>query len=254
MERDPRDACIEALRRGLDLGLTHIDTAEMYGSGEVERLVGHAIAGRRNEVFLASKVLPENASYEGTLRACEQSLARLGTDRLDLYMLHWPGRHPLGETFRAFETLREQGKVLRWGVSNFDVDDISRAVTAAGSADKIHCNQVLYHLGDRAIEHALIARCAEHAIPVVAYSPFGAGDFDESRALSHVAARHGKSARQIALAFLTRHRNVWAIPKAAQVKHVDDNAGAMGVHLSDDDVASIDAAHPLPRRRTLGYV
>ncbi len=254
MERDPARRCIEALRRGLDLGLSHIDTAEMYGSGEVEELVGRAIAGRRDEVFLASKVLPDHASYAGTLRACEQSLSRLGTDRLDLYMLHWPGRHPLAETFRAFETLREQGKVLRWGVSNFDVDDIERAVTAAGSAGAIHCNQVLYHLGDRAIEHALIARCREHGIPVVAYSPFGAGDFTPSRALAQVAARHGKSVRQIALAFLTRHDDVWAIPKAATPAHVEDNAGALDVHLSDSDIAAIDAAHPLPRRKRLGFI
>jgi diketogulonate reductase-like aldo/keto reductase len=165
-------------------------------------------------------VLPENASYQGTLRACEQSLARLGTDRLDLYMIHWPGRHPLGETFRAFETLRSQGKILRWGVSNFDVGDLESAVAAAGQARHpaaLCCNQVLYHLGDRAIEHELLAACEQHDVPVVAYSPFGAGNFKERA-------------------------------------HVDDNAGAQGLALSADDIAEIDAAHPKPKRRTLGFI
>ena len=258
MEGDDRRRCVAALRRGLDLGMTHIDTAEMYGSGRVETIVGEAISGRRDEVFLATKVLPSNASYQGTLDACHASLERLGTDRLDLYMLHWSGQHPLEDTFRAFETLREQGKIVRWGVSNFDLDAMKDAIAVAGPG-KIQCNQVLYHLDDRAIEAALIPWCVQHDVPVVAYSPFGSGQFPTAgspgrQALERVAARHGKTAHQVALAFLIRHPNVWAIPKAAAPAHVADNSGAQQLRLSDDDIAAIDAAMPRGNRTRLGWI
>src|SRR4051794_36984749 len=170
MEKDSRRAAVEALRRGLDLGMTHVDTAEMYGDGRVEEMVGEAIADRRGEVFLVSKVLPSKASRRGTVEACERSLARLGTDHLDCYLLHWPGRHPLADTTAAFEELRGAGKILSWGLSNFDEEELAAAVGIAGEG-KIACNQVLYHLEERSIEHAVIPFCDEHGIAVVAYSP-----------------------------------------------------------------------------------
>ena len=174
LEQAPRAAAVAALRRGLDLGMTHIDTAEMYGSGRAEAVVGEAIAGRRDEVFLVSKVLPHNASRRGTRAACEASLRRLGTDRLDCYLLHWPGSHPLEETIAAFEELQRDGKILSWGVSNFDVGDLEELLSvAAGSRSA--CNQVLYHLEERAIEHAVLPWCEEHGVAVVGYSPFGHG-------------------------------------------------------------------------------
>ncbi|WP_050435609.1 aldo/keto reductase [Chondromyces crocatus] len=252
MEKDDRAATIRSIQRGLDLGMTHIDTAEMYGSGAAERLVGEAIAGRRDEVFLASKVLPHNASLQGTLRACEQSLKRLGTDRLDLYLLHWPGAIPLEETLDAFERLVQDGKIRYWGLSNFDVDDLERALRIAGE-ERIACNQVLYHLEERAIEHALLPWCSAHQIPVVAYSPFGSGGFPspDSRAgkqLGTIAAAHGATPRQVALAFLGRHPDVFTIPKASQPAHVEDNARAAAVMLSDDDIRHLEVAFPLGMR------
>ena len=259
MEADDRATAVRAIRRGLDLGVTHLDTAEMYGSGEAERIVGEAIAGRRDEVFLVSKVLPHNASRAGTLRACEQSLARLRTDRLDVYLLHWPGPHPLEETIAAFEALVQAGKIRYWGVSNFDVDDLDLALRVAGEG-RIACNQVLYHLGERAIEHAVIPWCEAHGVPVVAYSPFGSGDFPSAdgragRALAEVAARRGATARQVALAFLTRRPSLFAIPKAGRPAHVEDNAGAAGLSLSDADVAALEAAFPRgPRPSSLPVI
>ncbi len=248
MEHD-RAAAIAALRRGLDAGMTHIDTAEMYGSGAVEELVGEAIAGRRDEVFLASKVLPENASRRGTIQACERSLARLRTDRLDLYLLHWPGDHPLEETVSAFEALRASGKILAWGVSNFAVDELSEVLEIAGPG-RVACNQVLYHLRERAIEHEVIPLCAEHGIAVVAYSPFGSGRFPtRDRALHAVAAEHGVTPHQVALRFLVREPHVFAIPKAARAEHALENAGAMDLSLSEDDVRRIERAFPRGRRR-----
>ena len=195
-----------ALRRGLDLGMTHIDTAEMYG--EAEPLVAEAIAGRRDEVFLVSKVLPSNASRAGTIKACERSLSRLKTDRLDCYLLHWRGSYPLEETFAAFEELVQAGKILSWGVSNFDADDLDEALDIVGEG-KIACNQVLYHLQERAIEHAVIPWCEKHKVAVVAYSPFGQGRFPSpssagGRVLQEIADAHGATPRQVALAFLTR--------------------------------------------------
>jgi diketogulonate reductase-like aldo/keto reductase len=246
MERDDRAGAIAALRRGLDLGLTHVDTAELYGSGDVETLVGEAIAGRRDEVFLVSKVVPEHASYEGTLRACEKSLRRLRTDRLDCYLLHWPGRHPLADTIRAFEELERQGKIRSWGVSNFDVGDLDEALSIAGPS-RIACNQVLYHLGERAIEAAVLPWCARHSVALVAYSPFGAGRFPSpassgGRVLAEIARARGATPHQVALAFLDRDPNVLTIPKAARVAHVEDVAGAGDLVLGAEDVARIDAA------------
>lgn len=242
-------AAVAALRRGLDLGMTHIDTAEMYGSGSAERLIAKAIAGRRDEVFLVSKVLPSNASRRGTIEACEQSLERLGTDRLDCYLLHWRGSHPLEETFAAFEALVAGGKILSWGVSNFDVDDLEEARDLAGAGHPV-CNQVLYHLEERAIEHSVLPWCAEHGTAVVAYTPFGPSGtaFDpkqpSSRVLRDIAAAHGATARQVALAFLLRHPQAFVIPKAASLEHVAENAGAARLALSTAELARIDRAFP----------
>jgi diketogulonate reductase-like aldo/keto reductase len=256
IEQGDRTAAIAALRRGLDLGLTHIDTAEMYGSGTAERIVGEAVAGRRNEVFLVSKVLPSHASRRGTVSACEKSLARLQTDRLDVYLLHWRGNVPLEETVAAFEVLVRAGKIVSWGVSNFDVDDLDEIVAIAGE-HRCVCNQVLYHLEERAIEHAVIPRCEQHRVAVVAYSPFGQGALPGpatagGRALQEIAARHGATPHQVALRFLTRNPAVFAIPKAANAGHVTDNGGATDLRLSEADLARIDAVFPLgPRPRHL---
>lgn len=255
IELSERKAAVAALRRGLDLGLTHIDTAEMYGDGRAEEIVGEAISGRRDEVFLVSKVLPHNASRAGTRAACERSLQRLGTDRLDCYLLHWRGSYPLEETFAAFEALREEGKIRSWGVSNFDTDDLDETLNLVGPG-RIACNQVLYHLRERAIEHAVIPWCEKHGVAVTAYSPFGQDDFPEAgstqgRVLAQIAAKHGASPRQVALAFLTRRPQVFAIPKAARAAHAEDNAGALSLRLDEADIAGIDAAFPRGRRRSL---
>jgi diketogulonate reductase-like aldo/keto reductase len=242
-----RPSAIAALRKGLDLGMTHIDTAEMYG--EAESVVGEAIAGRRDEVFLVSKVVPSNASRVGTIAACERSLARLRTDRLDCYLLHWPSSHPLEETFAAFEQLREQGKILSWGLSNFDVPELEEAWRAGGEG-RIACNQVLYHLEERAIEHSVLPWCEDHGIATVAYSPFGHGNFPDDRSprgrvLEEIAAAHDATARQVALCFLVWRSSVFAIPKASSPKHAADNASAGSLELSDADLARIDANFPL---------
>jgi diketogulonate reductase-like aldo/keto reductase len=255
LERADPAAAVAALRRGLDLGLTHVDTAEMYGDGRVETLVGRALAGRRGEVFLVSKVLPEHASRAGVQRACEASLRRLGTDWLDLYLLHWPSRHPLEDTLAGFDDLVRAGKVRFVGVSNFDVGDLARAVAIAGPR-AIACDQVLHHLGERAIEHALVPWCAAHGIAVVGYSPFGSGDFPApasrgGRVLAEVAARYGATPRQVALAFLVGRSDVlFTIPKAARVAHVEENAAAAALALAPEDIARLEGAFPLrPRRR-----
>jgi diketogulonate reductase-like aldo/keto reductase len=254
MERDDRKGAIAAIRRALDLGANHIDTAEMYGQGEVERLVGEAIAGRRSEAFLVSKVLPSNASRRGTLSACERSLKRLGTEYLDCYLLHWPGNHPLEETFQAFSELEQAGKIRSYGVSNFDESELRRAVRLAGKG-RIAQNQVLYHVGERRIEHEVIPYCEEEGIAVVAYSPFGSGDFPSSRTaggrtLGAVAEAHGATPFQVALAFLTRQAHVFAIPKASRVEHVEENVKAAEVTLSAAEMASIEEAFPRgPRKR-----
>jgi diketogulonate reductase-like aldo/keto reductase len=250
IDGDDRRAAITALRRGLDLGMEHIDTAEMYGSAE--EVIAEAIAGRRDEVFLVSKVLPEHASRRGTVQACERSLSRLGTDRLDSYLLHWRGRHPLAETIAAFEQLRGDGKILSWGVSNFDVADLEEACRIAGDAGPA-CNQVVYHLRERAIEHAVISWCDAHGVAIVGYSPFGHGRFpgprtEGGRVLAEIADAHHATARQVALAFLVRHPPLFTIPKASSRAHVEENAGAGTLRLTDDDIARIDAAFPLGKR------
>ncbi len=248
MEKDDRQSAVASLRRGLDLGMNHIDTAEMYGSGKVEEIVGEAIAGRRDEVFLVSKVLPQNASRKGTIEACERSLRHLRADRLDCYLLHWEGPHPLADTFAAFEELRNAGKIRSWGVSNFDEEWLADALEIAGEG-KVVCNQVLYHLKERAIEHAVIPFCEEHGIAVVAYSPFGSGKFPSSSILSAIAEARGATPRQIALAFLVRRPFVFAIPKTSDPDHAEDNADAAEIDLSDEEVRRIEEAFPLGRQR-----
>ena len=253
IERADRATAIAALQRGLDLGVTHIDTAEMYGGGQAEEITGAAIAGRRDEVFLVSKVLPQNASRTGTRQACERSLRHLHTDRLDCYLLHWPGSHPLADTIAAFEALCREGKILSWGVSNFDVDDLERAAAIAGPG-RIACNQVLYHLRERAIEHAVIPWCEANRVAVTAYSPFGHNDFpaprsEGGRVLAEIAAAHGATPRQVALAFLTRRPSVFAIPKAADPAHAEENAAAGTLRLGEAEIARIDAAFPRGRAR-----
>ena len=243
MERDDRASAIAAIRRALEHGMTHVDTAEMYGRGRVETLVGEAIAGRRDGVFLVSKVLPQNATYDGTLRACEASLRRLGTDHLDLYLLHWRGDVPLEDTFRAFEALRGQGKIRAWGVSNFADDDLDEALAIAGPRH-IACNQVLYHLGERSIEDRVVPWCERHGAAVVAYSPLGSGDFPRSRALEALARRLGATPRQVALAFLVRRPDVFAIPKSSDPAHVDELARAGDLALDPAAIAEVDAAFP----------
>jgi len=234
---------IDTLRAGLDLGMTHVDTAEMYGNGRAEELVAEAIAGRRDEVFLASKVLPSNASYEGTLRACERSLRRLKTTHLDLYMLHWPGSHPIAETMRAMQKLIEQGSIRFAGVSNFDVEELE----PAAKLQRLACNQVLYNLSDRGIERRVLPYCSPRRIPVVAYSPFNQSRFPtKSATLREIARRHGKTPRQVVLNFLTRDANVFAIPKTSHPERVQENAGSAGWSLDPEDLAAIDAAFPAP--------
>jgi diketogulonate reductase-like aldo/keto reductase len=253
MEADSRPAAIDALRRGIDAGLTHIDTAELYGQGRVEELVGEAIAGRRDEVFLVSKVLPSNASRRGTIDACERTLQRLRTDRLDCYLLHWPGSHPLVETVAAFDDLVQAGKIRGFGVSNFDETELDEATRIAG-ADRIACNQVLYHLGERSIEHAVIPFCERKGIAVVAYSPFGSGEFPASetrggRVLAEIAQSRGASPHQIALAFLLRRPSIFVIPKAARAEHVTENGLAAEMALDDDEWSRLERAFPRGRRR-----
>jgi len=237
-----------AIRRGIELGMTHVDTAEMYGSGRVEELIGDALRGvRRDRYFIATKVLPANASYRGTLAAAERSIARLGCGHLDLLLLHWPGSHPLEETMRAFDDLVEQGKVRFVGVSNFEPDEMLEAESHLRAP--LACNQVLYHLNERGIEHRLVPIARERGIAVVAYTPFGRGRFLRSgksarELLEGIARRHGATVHQVALAFLTREAHVLAIPKAASVAHVEENAAAGGLELEPADLAEIDAAFP----------
>jgi diketogulonate reductase-like aldo/keto reductase len=249
MESDDRSEALRALRVGLDLGLTHIDTAELYGQGYVEELVGEAIAGRRQEVFLVSKVMPSNASYAGTLQACERSLKRLRTDHLDCYLLHWPGSHPLEDTVRAFEKLVADGKVRSWGLSNFAADELQEALAIAGRG-RIACNQVLYHLKERAIEHSVLPWCEEQRVAVVGYSPFGSGQFPRAntpggRVLAEVAQAHGVTPYQVALRFLIRRPSLFTIPKASTESHVRDNAAAVRLTLSEEELARVGKAFQL---------
>ncbi|UQN34558.1 aldo/keto reductase [Alcaligenes aquatilis] len=237
-----------AFQAGLDAGMNHIDTAEMYGDGQAETLIGQALQGRRHEAFLVSKVLPFNASRQGVIRACEASLKRLGTDYLDLYLLHWPGQVPLEETCAAFDRLVQQGKIRQWGVSNFDVPDLEELYDIVGPGE-IACNQVLYHLNERAIEHAVMPWCQEHKISVVAYSPFGHDDFPEPDSeggalLAEIASHYQATARQVALAFLLRDPNVFVIPKASRAVHAQQNAAAADLVLQPEHIQALDAQFP----------
>jgi diketogulonate reductase-like aldo/keto reductase len=255
MESDDPDEATAALRAGLDLGMIHVDTAELYGNGLVEPLVGQAIAGRRDEVFLVSKVLPDHATRSGTVRACEASLSRLGTDHLDCYLLHWPGRHPLEGTIGAFEQLVREGKIRSWGVSNFDVDELQEALEIAGPR-RMACNQVLYNLKARDIEDRVLPWCVEHEVAVVGYSPFGSGDFPSPQSrggklLAEIARAHRATPHQISLAFLIRDPHVFTIPKSVKVSRVRENAAAADLRLTAEEIARIEQVFPLKRGRPL---
>jgi len=236
---------LEALRVGLDLGMTLIDTAEMYGDGAAEELVAEAIAGRRDQVFLVSKVLPEHATRRGTAAACEQSLRRLGTDRLDLYLLHWRGTPPLEATLDAFAALVRAGKIRHWGVSNFDVADLTELTSLAGGAD-VATNQVLYNLTRRGIEYDLLPWCRGRHLPVMAYSPIEQGRMLRHRALRTVAGRHSATPAQVALAWLLRQDGLIAIPKTGTPPHVRENRAAHDLRLTTQDLATLDGAFPPP--------
>ncbi|MFB5085376.1 aldo/keto reductase [Symbiobacterium thermophilum] len=238
----------EALRLGLDLGMTLIDTAEMYADGGAEEVVAEAIAGRRDEVFLVSKVLPGNASRRGTIEACERSLRRLRTDRIDLYLLHWRGRHPLAETLEAFAELVRAGKIRYWGVSNFDTGDMEELTGLPGGA-AVATNQVLYNLSRRGIEYDLLPWCRERRIPIMAYSPIEQGRILENTVLRRVAARHGATPAQVALAWLLRQKDVMVIPKAGRPEHVRENRAALDLELTAEDLAELDRAFPSPTRK-----
>jgi len=239
------NAEVAALELGLDLGMTLIDTAEMYGEGGAEELVAKAIAGRRAEVFLVSKVYPHNAGRNSAIAACERSLARLATDRLDLYLLHWRGRIPLAETVEAFERLRHDGKIVRWGVSNFDADDM-RELRALPEGQRCAANQVLYHLGERGIEWDLLPWLREQGIPVMAYSPLGQAALLAKRKLTAIAAKIGATPAQVALAWLIRQGDMIVIPKASTPEHVRANLAALDVELDAAALAALDAAFPPP--------
>ncbi len=246
------DEAKRALRRGIELGLTHLDTAEMYGDGGSERLIGEAIRGLpRDALFIVSKVLPSNASFAGTIAACERSLQHLGCDYLDCYLLHWRGSVPLRDTLRAMEQLVADGKIRSLGVSNFDVDDLREAQTLL-EREPLACNQVLYHLGERTIEAHEVAFCRTAGIAIVGYTPFGRGDYTDrpgAAVLQRIADARTATVRQVILAFLTRDPIAFAIPKASTVAHVAENAAAADLVLSDDEVAAIDAAFPARGRR-----
>lgn len=245
-----RAEAIRALRSGIELGMTHIDTAEMYGAGAAEEIVGEAVAGMpRGSLFITSKVLPENATYKGTIAACERTLKRLRTEYVDLYLLHWAGSHPIGETMRGLEELVAQGKARAIGVSNFDVDELREAQAHVRTA-KISANEIYYTPVERASESHLIPYCRQQGIAVIGYTPFGRGRVlrkgsPGAAVLQRIAEKHGKTPRQVVLNFLTRDPDVFAIPKAANVTHVEENAGAAGWALDEEDLAAIDRAFPV---------
>ena len=241
---------ISSLQLGIDLGMTLIDTAEMYADGGAERIVAQAVAGRRDQVFIVSKVYPHNASRTGVPAACERSLKRLNTDRIDLYLLHWRGGHPLTETVAAFEKLREQGKIRNWGVSNLDVPDMEELTGAPGGGN-CAANQVLYHPNSRGIEYDLVDWCEKRGVAIMAYSPLGhtTSRLLRSPPLVAVARRHGVTPAQVALAWGLRFPHVISIPKASDPAHVRENAAAIDVALTAEDLAEIDAAHKPPQRK-----
>ena len=244
-KRDRRAAEVRALRHGLDLGLTVVDTAEMYAEGAAEELVGEALRGRRDEVYLVSKVLPRHADARGVARACHNSLSRLETDHIDLYLLHWRGSTPLAETVEAFEDLRREGSIGAWGVSNLDVDDLAQLPDGALPLT----DQVLYNLSRRGPEFDLLPRLREQGVPMMAYSPVEQGRLLREPALRAVADTHGATPAQVALAWVLRHRDVLAIPKAGSAEHVTENGAALDLTLTDEDLAALDAAFPPPTRK-----
>jgi len=245
-----RAEAVRALRRGIELGMTHIDTAEMYGAGAVEEILGEALAAiPRGSLFITTKVLPENATYKGTIAACERSLRRLRMEYVDLYLLHWPGSHPLAETMRALEDLVRLGKTRHIGVSNFDLDDLREAESHLRDV-KLAANEVLYNLAERGVEARLLPYCRERGIAIVGYTPFGRGrGLDKGSpgraVLERIGAKHAKTARQVVLNFLTRDPALFAIPKASTVAHVEENAGGAGWQLDAEDMALIDSMFPI---------
>jgi diketogulonate reductase-like aldo/keto reductase len=247
--KSERPAEVKALQLGLDLGLNLIDTAEMYGEGGAEEMVAEAMAGRREKIYLVSKVYPHNASRKGTVAACERSLKRLKTDRLDLYLLHWRGSHPLAETVEAFEGLKKAGKIKSWGVSNLDSDDMDELTRVPGGKACVS-DQVLYHLGSRGAEWQLLETCRKAGIMVMAYSPLGQGPLLKKPALKAIADKHACDPAAIALAWVLRHEGVVAIPKATRLEHVRANVKALDIKLDVDDLKALDTAFPPPKRAT----
>jgi diketogulonate reductase-like aldo/keto reductase len=251
MGEDRRHSAAEvtALKLGIDLGMTLIDTAEMYGSGKSEEIVGGAARDQRDKLFIVSKVLPYNASQKGTIEACERSLKRLKTDRIDLYLLHWRGSVPLAETLAAFTRLQRDGKIRHHGVSNFDLDDMQEWVALAGG-DAVAANQILYNLQRRGPEWEVIPWCRERRVAIMAYTPLGQGRLLQNRGLAEIAARHGATPAQVALAWLLSRDGTMVIPKATRAEHVRENRGALDLTLTADDLAAIDRAFPPPKGRT----
>jgi len=239
---------INALQRGIDLGMTAIDTAELYGDGLSEELVGEAIASRRDKVFLISKVLPSNASQQGTKRACERSLKRLRTDYIDLYLLHWRGRYPLEDTVKAMLELQQEGKIRQWGVSNFDVDDMEEIHNISGG-DTCATNEVLYNLSRRGIEYDLLPWCEDHQMPVIAYSPIEQGRILNEKLIIEIADKHKATAAQIALAWVLSHPSVMAIPKAGSIEHVEDNFKSLSIRLDEEDFDRLNQVFPHPEEK-----
>jgi len=249
-KRQKRADEVAALQMAADLGMTVVDTAEMYGNGAAEELVAEALGDRRGKIFLVSKVLPQHATRRGTISACEASLRRLKTDRLDMYLLHWRGSVPLDETIEAFNILERDGKIRRWGVSNFDVDDMEELVAldkVAGA--RVATNQVLYNLTRRGIEHDLLPWCRARGVPVMAYSPLEQGRLVKHKALRVVAGRVRATPAQVALAWVLRQPGVIAIPKAGHVERVKENRGALDLDLAPDDLTELEAAFPSPARK-----
>jgi diketogulonate reductase-like aldo/keto reductase len=245
--RHPRAEEISALRTGIDLGMTLIDTAEMYGAGESEILIGEAIADRRDDVFLVDKVLPTNATRRGTIAACEASLARLGTDHIDLYLLHWRGSIPLQATLDGFQELRAAGMISDWGVSNFDVDDMQEVLATEGGGD-CAADEVLYNLTRRGIEWDLLPWCTAEGRPIIAYSPIEQGRLVGQPVLRALGQKHHATSAQIALAWVIAHRGVCAIPEAGTVEHVRENRGALDIQFDEEDIVKLDSAFPPPSR------
>jgi diketogulonate reductase-like aldo/keto reductase len=242
---------IAALQMAVDLGMTVIDTAEMYAGGAAEELVAEALGDRRREIFLVGKVLPQHATRRGTVSACEASLRRLNTDHLDLYLLHWRGTVPLDETLAAFDALERQGKIRHWGVSNFDADDMEELVSLTANADSIVAsNQVLYNLARRGIEYDLLPWCRKRRISVMAYSPLEQGRLAKEATVKAIAKRLDATPAQVALAWVLRQQGVVAIPKAAHFEHVREDRGALDIELSSEDIDELDEAFPPPTRKT----